>query len=130
MFNFGGNVEGRDVMSDDCDVVVTDGFTGNVVLKTLEGAMRQVMSALTEAVTANAELAEHAAALLPEILPLQTSLEAETYGGAMLLGTNGVCIISHGSSSPTAINNAIGVARDMVDADVVGSIAAAIQPHD
>ena len=65
--------------------------------------------------TANAELAEHAAALLPEILPLQTSLEAETYGGAMLLGTNGVCIISHGSSSPTAINNAIGVARDMVD---------------
>ena len=129
-FNFIGNVEGRDVMSDDCDVVVTDGFTGNVVLKTLEGAMRQVMSALTEAVTANAELAEHAAALLPEILPLQTSLEAETYGGAMLLGTNGVCIISHGSSSPTAINNAIGVARDMVDTDVVGSIAAAIQPHD
>ncbi|MEL0195187.1 MAG: phosphate acyltransferase PlsX, partial [Acidimicrobiaceae bacterium] len=82
-FNFIGNVEGRDVMSDDCDVVVTDGFTGNVVLKTLEGAMRQVMSALTEAVTANAELAEHATALLPEILPLQTSLEAETYGGAM-----------------------------------------------
>ena len=117
-------------MSDDCDVVVTDGFTGNVVLKTLEGAMRQVMSALTEAVTANAELAEHAAALLPEILPLQTSLEAETYGGAMLLGTNGVCIISHGSSSPTAITNAIGVARDMADVDVVGSIAAAIQPHD
>jgi glycerol-3-phosphate acyltransferase PlsX len=129
-FNFIGNVEGRDVMSEDCDVVVTDGFTGNVVLKTLEGALRQVMSALTEAVTANAELADHAAALLPEILPLQTSLEAETYGGAMLLGTNGVCIISHGSSSPTAINNAIGVARDMVDADIVGSIAAAIQSQD
>jgi glycerol-3-phosphate acyltransferase PlsX len=48
----------------------------------------------------------------------------------MLLGTNGVCIISHGSSSPTAINNAIGVARDMVDADIVGSIGAAIQSQD
>ena len=129
-FNFIGNVEGRDVMSDDCDVVVTDGFTGNVVLKTLEGAMRKVMSALTEAVAANAELTEHAAALLPEILPLQASLEAETYGGAMLLGTNGVCIISHGSSSPTAIHNAVGVARDMVEADVVGSIAAAIRPQE
>ena len=56
-------------MSDDCDVVVTDGFTGNVVLKTLEGAMRQVMSALTEAVTANAELAEHAARCCLKFFP-------------------------------------------------------------
>ena len=127
-FDFIGNVEGRDVMSDTCDVVVTDGFTGNVVLKTLEGAMRTVIKALMAAFGADPANAVHAEALLPSLLPLYSSLEAETYGGAMLLGTDGVCIISHGSSSPRAIANAIGVARDMVEADVVGRIAAAIRP--
>ncbi|MEY2974689.1 MAG: fatty acid/phospholipid synthesis protein PlsX [Actinomycetota bacterium] len=126
--HFIGNVEGRDVMSDTCDVVVTDGFTGNVVLKTLEGAMRTVIKALMGAFTADPANAPHAEALLPSLMPLYASLEAETYGGAMLLGTDGVCIISHGSSSPTAIANAVGVARDMVEADVVGRIAAAIRP--
>lgn len=129
-FHFIGNVEGRDVMSDTCDVVVTDGFTGNVVLKTLEGAMRTVIKALMTAFGADPANAVHAEALLPSLLPLYTSLEAETYGGAMLLGTDGVCIISHGSSSPLAIANAVGVARDMVEADVVGRIAAAIRPGD
>jgi phosphate acyltransferase len=127
-FDFIGNVEGRDVMSDTCDVVVTDGFTGNVVLKTLEGAMRTVIKALMAAFGADPANAVHAEALLPSLLPLYSSLEAETYGGAMLLGTDGVCVISHGSSSPRAIANAIGVARDMVEADVVGRIAAAIRP--
>ena len=129
-FDFIGNVEGRDVMSDTCDVVVTDGFTGNVVLKTLEGAMRTVIKALMAAFGADPANAVHAEALLPSLLPLYSSLEAETYGGAMLLGTDGVCIISHGSSSPRAIANAIGVARDMVESDVVGRIAAAIRPGD
>lgn len=127
-FHFIGNVEGRDVMSDTCDVVVTDGFTGNVVLKTLEGAMRTVIKALMAAFESDPANAVHAEALLPSLLPLYSSLEAETYGGAMLLGTDGVCIISHGSSSPRAIANAVGVARDMVEADVVGRIAAAIRP--
>jgi glycerol-3-phosphate acyltransferase PlsX len=126
--DFIGNVEGRDVMSDTCDVIVTDGFTGNVVLKTLEGAMRTVITALMAAFSADPANAAHAEALLPSLMPLYRSLDAETYGGAMLLGTDGVCIISHGSSSPTAITNAVGVARDMVAADVVGRIAAAIRP--
>lgn len=124
--DFIGNVEGRDVMADTCDVVVTDGFTGNVVLKTLEGAMRAVVGALGAAFSADPSAASHAEALMPSLLPLYTSLDPETYGGAMLLGTDGVCIISHGSSTPAAITNAIGVARDMVDADVVGRIAATI----
>ncbi|MDB0005884.1 phosphate acyltransferase PlsX [Ilumatobacteraceae bacterium] len=123
---FIGNVEGRDVMADTCDVVVTDGFTGNVVLKTLEGALRAIVGALGAAFSSNAESAAHAEALMPALLPLYVSLDPETYGGAMLLGTDGVCIISHGSSSPAAITNAIGVARDMVVSDVVGRIASAI----
>jgi glycerol-3-phosphate acyltransferase PlsX len=74
-------------------------------------------------------LVEHALGLEPVLTPFVQSLEAETYGGAMLLGTDGVCIISHGSSSPTAITNAISVAAEMVRSDVVASIATAIRPE-
>ncbi|MEZ5295467.1 MAG: phosphate acyltransferase PlsX [Ilumatobacteraceae bacterium] len=128
--NFIGNVEGRDVMSDTADVIVTDGFTGNVVLKTLEGGMKAVVGALLNAFTATPEYKEHADALMPALLPLYETLDPETYGGAMLLGVDGVCIISHGSSSERAIVNGIQVAREMVEADVVGEISAAIRPVD
>jgi len=128
--NFIGNVEGRDVMADTCDVVVTDGFTGNVVLKTLEGGMKTVVAALLGAFGADPANAPHAEALMPSLLPLYASLDPETYGGAMLLGTDGVCIISHGSSSARAITNAVAVAREMVEADVVGEIGRAIRPSD
>lgn len=128
--NFIGNVEGRDVMSDTADVIVTDGFTGNVVLKTLEGGMKAVVAALLNAFTSKPEYQEHADALMPALLPLYETLDPEAYGGAMLLGVDGVCIISHGSSSERAIVNAIQVAREMVEADVVGEISAAIRPAD
>jgi glycerol-3-phosphate acyltransferase PlsX len=108
-------------------VIVTDGFTGNVVLKTLEGGMKAVVGALLGAFGSAPEYKEHADALMPALLPLYATLDPETYGGAMLLGVDGVCIISHGSSSERAIVNAIGVAREMVEADVVGEIAAAIR---
>ena len=74
--------------------------------------------------------APHAEALMPSLLPIYSSLDPETYGGAMLLGTDGVCIISHGSSSARAITNAVAVAREMVEADVVGEIGRAIRPSD
>ena len=128
--NFIGNVEGRDVMSDTADVIVTDGFTGNVVLKTLEGGLKTIVNALLAAFDSDPVYRPHADALMPALLPLYEMLDPETYGGAMLLGVDGVCIISHGSSSERAIVNAIGVAREMVDADVVGEITAAIRPVD
>ncbi len=126
--NFIGNVEGRDVMSETADVIVTDGFTGNVVLKTLEGGMKAVIRGLLEAFASAPEYKAPADALMPALLPLYTQLDPETYGGAMLLGVDGVCIISHGSSSQRAIHNAINVAREMVDHDVVGEITRAIRP--
>jgi len=128
--DFIGNVEGRDVMSDVADVVVADGFTGNVVLKTLEGGLKAVVGALLEAFASEPQYQEHADALMPALLPVYETLDPETYGGAMLLGVDGVCIISHGSSSQRAIVNAIGVAREMVEADVVGEITTAIRPAD
>lgn len=124
--NFIGNVEGRDIMSADLDVCVTDGFTGNVVLKTLEGAMKSVIGALLEAFSAKPEYKEPSDALMPALLPLYETLSPDTYGGAILLGVDGVCIIAHGSSNAMAIENGINVARDMVENDMVAEMRDAI----
>lgn len=123
---FVGNVEGRDLMGQDVDVAVTDGFTGNVALKTLEGCARNIVSALLEAFESTEETKAAAEQLYPALLPLYKRFDADSYGGAMLLGTKGPCIISHGSSGEDAISNAISVAREMVELDVVGQIHSAI----
>ncbi len=124
--NFIGNVEGRDIMTDGVDVVVTDGFTGNVVLKTLEGALRTVIKALFAAFASDPSYQPHAEALMPALLPLYETLDPETYGGAILLGVDGVCIVSHGSTSSKAMLNAIKVAQEMVEVGMVDEIRAAI----
>ncbi len=123
--NFIGNVEGRDIMTDAVDVVVTDGFTGNVVLKTLEGTLRTVIRALLEAIT-QPEYKEHADALMPALLPMYATFDPDNTGGAILLGIDGVCIISHGSSSARAMVNGIKVAQEMVETGMVGAIRDAI----
>ena len=124
--NFIGNVEGRDIMTDKVDVVVTDGFTGNVALKTLEGTMRGVVKALFAAISAP-EYKEHADGIMPALLTLYSTFDPDTYGGAILLGVDGVCIISHGSSGSRAMLNGIKVAKEMVEVDMVGKIRQAVQ---
>jgi glycerol-3-phosphate acyltransferase PlsX len=119
---FVGNVEGRDIMTADIDVVVTDGFTGNVALKTLEGGMRSLVGAVLEGLSATA-VAEEA---LGALMPLYGTLDPDNTGGAMLLGVGGVCIISHGSSSATAIVNATRVAGEMVEAGIVDRLRAVV----
>ena len=126
---FIGNVEGRDVMTDAVDVVVTDGFTGNVVLKTLEGAMKFAFGAVLAALSADEKAKAASEALLPALLPLAAELDPDTYGGAMLLGVDGVCIISHGSSSAQAIFNAVNVAHHAVAEDLVGRLRSAVSAH-
>jgi glycerol-3-phosphate acyltransferase PlsX len=123
--NFIGNVEGRDIMTPDVDVVVTDGFTGNVALKSLEGAMKTIVKSLFAAI-GKPEYREHADALMPAFLDLYAAFDPDSTGGAMLLGLNGVCIISHGSSSARAMHNGIRVARDMVEGDIVGRVRTAV----
>src|SRR4051794_35922166 len=120
---FIGNVEGRDIMTDRVDVVVTDGFTGNVTLKTMEGTLRALVDALLAAMSATEEAKRASEVLMPELLPLYETYDPDTYGGAMLLGVQGVCIISHGSSSARAIVNAVKVARDMVEGGLVDELA-------
>jgi len=124
--NFIGNVEGRDIMTDKVDVVVTDGFTGNVALKTLEGTMRGVVKALFAAISAP-EYKEHAEGIMPALLSLYSTFDPDTYGGAILLGVDGVCIISHGSSGSRAMLNGIKMAKEMVEVDMVGKIRRAVQ---
>jgi len=125
--NFVGNVEGRDIMTADVDVVVTDGFTGNVVLKTLEGSLRFAMTAVMAALSGSEEVRAAGRVVLPALAALAGELDADTHGGAVLLGIDGVCVISHGSSSATAIVNAIKVARTASDDGLVSQIQAAIR---
>jgi glycerol-3-phosphate acyltransferase PlsX len=127
---FLGNVEGRDVMKKTVDVIVTDGFTGNVVLKALEGGLRVILTALLEAFAAEEHYKPHADALLPALLPLYEQVSPDTYGGAMLLGVDGVCIISHGSSNSQAMLNAIKLAHEMVEHRLVDEIRAAVALHE
>jgi len=124
-FEFIGNVEGRDFLGGVADVIVTDGFTGNVALKTLEGSLKFLVGALTE-ILGRPGLEQAAAALIPEIAPLAEELEPEGTGGAMLLGVNGVCVISHGSSSSKAMVNAITVAHDLAVGGLVAAVADAV----
>jgi glycerol-3-phosphate acyltransferase PlsX len=124
---FIGNVEGHDILTDALDVVVTDGFTGNVVLKTLEGSVRFLVDKFFAAMTSSAEAAAALPGMLPALAPLREQLDPESYGGAMLLGVDGVCIISHGSSSTKAIFNAVRVAGEMVQTDLVGRIGKAVR---
>ncbi|HET9691890.1 MAG TPA: phosphate acyltransferase PlsX [Acidimicrobiales bacterium] len=128
--DFIGNVEGRDVMTDTVDVVVTDGFTGNVVLKTLEGAMRFAMRSVLASFETDDETRAAGTVLLPALLPFAAEMDPDTTGGAVLLGVKGVCVISHGSSSATAIVNAVGVAAAAVADGLVDRLAGAITPID
>jgi glycerol-3-phosphate acyltransferase PlsX len=126
--DFVGNVEGRDVMLKTADVIVTDGFTGNVVLKTLEGGLKVLIQAILQAFGSEAHYQPHAEALLPALLPLYEQMSPDTYGGAILLGVDGVCVISHGSSSAKAMLNGIKIAKEMVDVDIVGRLTTAVAP--
>ena len=122
---FVGNVEGRDLMQKTADVIVTDGFTGNVALKTLEGGLKTLFNALLAAFGSEPQYKEHADALLPALLPLHAQMSPDTYGGAVLLGVDGICIISHGSSGERAMLNAITLADEMARSGLVAEITAA-----
>jgi glycerol-3-phosphate acyltransferase PlsX len=124
--NFIGNVEGRDVPTDAVDVVVTDGFTGNVVLKLLEGFGKFLFTQLLEIFSATQEAKDAAKVVMPHLMGLATTMSPETHGGAHLLGVKGVCIIGHGSSSADAVTNGVRVASETVQAGLVDGIVQAV----
>jgi len=124
--NFQGNTEGRDILAGAADVVVTDGFTGNVVLKTLEGTIRTILDALRAEITATTTGKVGGLLIRPAARRLRHRLDPDTYGGAYLLGLRGLAVIAHGNSSPVAIANAIRLAARGVEHDVVGRLASRV----
>jgi phosphate acyltransferase len=121
--NFGGNTEGRDLLRGGADVVVTDGFTGNVALKLLEGTIRNLLDAFRAEITTTTRGKLGGLLIRPAARRLRDRLDPDTYGGAYLLGLRGLAVIAHGNSSRRAIANAIRLAARGVDNDVVGRLA-------
>lgn len=111
---FIGNIEGRDIMTGKTDVIVTDGFTGNIALKLLEGLSKTLLSQVKSVMLSTPTTKLASLALKSSMNELKERLDPDTYGGAPLLGVNGVCIIGHGSSGSKAMTSAIGVAAQAV----------------
>jgi phosphate acyltransferase len=111
---FIGNVEGRDLLGGEADVIVTDGFTGNVTLKTLEGTARAVAEAVRDAARSNPISAAGGLLLRPALGGLREAMDPNSVGGAILLGLRGVAVVAHGSSTPEGIANAVRLAHRAV----------------
>src|SRR6266508_2040124 len=121
--NFKGNTEGRDLLRGAADVVVTDGFTGNVTLKLLEGTIVTILDAFRAEITATPTGKLGGLLIRPAARRLRHRLDPDTFGGAYLLGLRGLAVVAHGNSSRTAIANAIRLAARGVEHDVVGRLA-------
>ena len=129
-FSYVGYVEGRDIFKGEVDVVVTDGFTGNIVLKSVEGAAEVIMSMVREEVMRSGIVAKLGAALMTSALRrLKRRTDYAEHGGAPLLGVDGVALICHGGSSATAIKNAVWVADRFAQIGLGQELAVAIGRH-
>ncbi len=118
--DFIGNVEGGDIPGAGADVIVTDGFTGNVVVKAMEGVVRLVTSSISDAARSNPLSAVGGLMLKPALSGLKSDLHPDTTGGAILLGLRSVAVVGHGSSGPDGVANAIRVAARGASVDAPG----------
>ncbi|MED4974908.1 phosphate acyltransferase PlsX, partial [Geobacillus thermoleovorans] len=125
--HFIGNVEARDLLQGVADVVVADGFAGNVALKTIEGTALALFSLLKQTLTSGVAAKLAAAVLKPKLAGLKKMMDYSEYGGAALFGLNAPVIKAHGSSDANAIFHAIRQAREMVAHDVIGTIRAELE---
>ena len=127
---FIGNVEGRDLFHNVADVIVTDGFVGNVMLKMSEGLFADLGTVLKETLLGGSVVTKLGTLMLaPALKRLRKKFDYETYGGAPLLGLRGNCIVTHGRASRRAIKHAIRAAAEEVRHDVVGKISELTAPH-
>jgi phosphate acyltransferase len=125
---FAGNVEGGDLLAGEVDVIVTDGFTGNVALKTLEGSIRFASAELRAAVTATAAARFGAFLQRRGLRELAARLDSESYGGAVLLGLGGTVVIAHGASTARAITSACLLAADLARGEITEKITQRLSP--
>jgi len=125
--NFCGNAEGRDIVSGEFDVIVTDGFTGNVILKHTEGLAGTLMHMLKKELKSSLRTKIGAALAMPAFKNFKKSMDYTEYGGALLLGVNGGVVKAHGSSNAKAIRSTLRQAAEFIGGDVVGMIKKEIQ---
>ncbi|MGK9253802.1 phosphate acyltransferase PlsX [Paenibacillus humicus] len=124
--HFIGNVESRDVMQRNCDVMVCDGFAGNILLKTMEGTAGAVMKEIKGAFTKSLMTKLAAAIMMPGLKGLRDKMDYSHHGGAPLLGLNGLVVKCHGSSNAAAVKNAVRQARTALQAGLIETVAAEI----
>ena len=130
-FEYVGYVEGKDVFSGEVDVVVTDGFTGNIVLKTVEGTANAILGFLRDAVAASPMRAKLGAALMrPAFAQFRRRTDPDNYGGAPLLGVDGIAVICHGGASPVAMLNGIRLADRFAREGATPGLRDALLEHD
>jgi len=125
--NFAGNVEGKDLLSGKCDIIICDGFVGNVALKVLESAAEAMQKFLKRHLLSNIWGKIGLIFMMPSLKRFKKEIDYAEYGGALLLGVNGVVIIGHGRSSKRAIKNAIRVAKEEVERQVNAKILEALK---
>jgi glycerol-3-phosphate acyltransferase PlsX len=125
--NFIGNVEGKELFAGEADVVVTDGFTGNILLKSTEAVAKLIMDIMKEQLKSNLVSMIGGALAKPSLTKIRAMLNPDEYGAAPLLGVNGLVFIAHGRSNAHALVSAIKAARASVEANLLGSIQTAIQ---
>jgi glycerol-3-phosphate acyltransferase PlsX len=127
--DFAGNIEGRDLPAGIADVVVTDGFTGNVALKLMEGTAKTVAGAIRDAARSNPLAALGGLLMRPALGGLRDELHPDTTGGAILLGLRGIAVVGHGSSGAEGIANAVRLAARSVEVDAVARTATLLQEN-
>ncbi len=125
--SFAGNCEGSDILSGDFDVVVCDGFSGNVALKTIEGTGKYMMNIFKDAFMSSGKTKFAALLMKPSLKELKSKLDSEAQGGSPLLGVKGAFVIGHGSSGARGIKNGILETAKTVRADVVSTIARSLE---
>jgi glycerol-3-phosphate acyltransferase PlsX len=126
---FYGNVEGRDIMNRVVDVIVTDGFTGNVALKSLEGSARGILGGLRRTIDLSPKTKLGGLLLRRDLLRLKHALDPNEYGGAILVGVSAPVIIAHGSSTARGIAQAVRMGRRAVVSGLLPSISAELGAH-
>lgn len=126
---FAGNAEGRDVLTSKFDVIVCDGFVGNILLKFAEGVGEAVLQMLKEELTSGVQAKLATAMLKPSLKRFKQRVDHVEHGGALLLGVAGICIISHGSSKAITIANAVRLAKEAVENEVLERIQSQYQKH-
>lgn len=124
--NFIGNIEGRDILEGTCDVMVCDGMSGNIAIKSIEGTVNVLMTMIKKEFTASAKRKMGAALVMDGLRDIKRQLDYQEHGGAPLLGIGGVSVVCHGSSGPRAITQAIALAKRCVENDLVGKFRDAV----